>query len=380
MKSKSTDKSVSAVKTVNTRAPKKASGLLVALTALLFLNVACSDPFPVSGSFRYKSLSSTVEVPDDGSNDGLPPDDGSEEPTEPSAPTCDSELAAKLELSTQVQMNWYATHGGRIPTPANRARFIPGTNGRIIVLIHGFLSSPLWMGDLAESFSKEGFSVLMPLMTGYGAGPKEANNSTIEDWRASVVEAVDLAKSCYSDVNVVAHSLGAAIITDELVNRGRTGISRVALIAPYFRTGYSNLSVMTEALRLTTDDLSVEGIEDAIGLDPYEYLPIERPYPGEPDAFLPLIALDRVIDMAGLFEQPIQNRVSIPMFYALSHEDSAINNAFAGRYATIAFTSPDLLYYPRAARVGHGIHRRVENRYYDVLVERLMQHLSVQAP
>ncbi len=379
MKSQTTFKSVSGVKTVDTRSPKKAPSLVLALTALLFLNVACSDPFPVSGSFRYKSLSSTVVIPDD----GLPPDDQTEEPTEPAEPpalVCDRELASKLELSTQVQMNWYATHGGRIPTPANRARFIPGTNGRIIVLVHGFLSSPLWMGDLAESFSKEGFSVLMPLMTGYGAGPKEANASTIEDWRASVIEAVELAKGCYSDVNVVAHSLGAAIITDELVNRGRTGISRVALIAPYFRTGYSNLSVMTEALRLTTDDLSVEGIEDATGIDPYEYLPIERPYPGEPDAFLPLVALDRLIDMAGLFEQPVQKRVSIPMFYALSHEDSAINNQFAGRYATMAFTSPDLLYYPRAARVGHGIHRRVENRYYDVLVERLLQHLNAQAP
>ena len=55
---------------------------------------------------------------------------------------CEVETENAVAANRENQMNFYRQHGGTLPLPMHQSAYYRGTNGRAVVLVHGFIASP----------------------------------------------------------------------------------------------------------------------------------------------------------------------------------------------------------------------------------------------
>lgn len=291
------------------------------------------------------------------------------------AASCATQTQELVAAHSEAQMDFYRAHGGRLPIPQNRTTFYPGTNGRAVVLVHGFISAPDSMGDLAKALQAEGYSVIAPLLTGFGDGAQAANAATLEDWRASVRTAILDARHCHQDVSLVAHSLGSALVTMAAVEAQEAEISRIVLLAPYYKAYASWLKYLGDLVALGTDTLELSAAEKYLGVDPYEYFSLDRPAPGEPDAYIPLHTLRRVLELEPIFTEQINRKLKVPALAFLSKADLVVDSDFAAGYLPNRFERVDTVVYEESEGIEHGLHRRDRNPRFDEMVGKILAHL-----
>ena len=65
--------------------------------------------------------------------------------------------------------------------------FLPGTNGKGVLLIHGLTGAPAEMKLVARQLNRRGYSVHAPLLAGHGEDIRTLRRTHWEDWLASVV-------------------------------------------------------------------------------------------------------------------------------------------------------------------------------------------------
>lgn len=73
----------------------------------------------------------------------------------------------------------------------NKSFFFKGNNGKGILLIHGWTSTPYEMRALGEYLNKEGFSVYAPILSGHGTKPEDLENIIWKNWKSDVFKAYD---------------------------------------------------------------------------------------------------------------------------------------------------------------------------------------------
>ncbi len=69
--------------------------------------------------------------------------------------------------------------------------FWEGNNGRAVLLVHGWSSTPYEMRALAEKLHAHGYTVSVPLLSGHGTVPKDLENISWRDWLDDVQKAYD---------------------------------------------------------------------------------------------------------------------------------------------------------------------------------------------
>ena len=80
-----------------------------------------------------------------------------------------------------------------------------------VLLIHGFLGTPVSIKPWAQSLTEEGYTVSAPLLPGHGTSPNALNKTTWEDWYSCVErEFLKLRNEC-ERVFVAGFSMGGAL-------------------------------------------------------------------------------------------------------------------------------------------------------------------------
>jgi carboxylesterase len=110
--------------------------------------------------------------------------------------------------------------------------YFPGTNGRAVLLIHGWTTTPYELRRLGQYLNEKGYAVSAPLLTGHGTKPQDLENVKWEKW----LEDVDLAyaelKKNHEKVYVIGTSLGASL--SSILAGNNPEISGLVLMAmPY---------------------------------------------------------------------------------------------------------------------------------------------------
>jgi carboxylesterase len=109
--------------------------------------------------------------------------------------------------------------------------YLEGTNGRAVLLLHGFIGSPTDYGRLPHLLHERGFTVSAPLLAGHGTDPRDFATTTTEDLLNSAREAWQRLARDYDEVTVVGFSMGGALA---VVLSQELSLKRLVLIAPYF--------------------------------------------------------------------------------------------------------------------------------------------------
>jgi esterase/lipase/flagellar biosynthesis protein FliQ len=82
----------------------------------------------------------------------------------------------------------------------------------VVILIHGFTTSPMEWDVLAEHLRKEDIDFVAPLVFGFGQIKQDSLLSLQkEDWFRQIVDLVDLLAEQYEKISIVGHSMGGML-------------------------------------------------------------------------------------------------------------------------------------------------------------------------
>jgi carboxylesterase len=89
--------------------------------------------------------------------------------------------------------------------------YFSGTNGRAVLLVHGWTTTPYELRRLGKYLHQKGYTVSAPLLTGHGTAPADLENVKWEVWSADVKKAYLKLKEKHEKIYVAGTSLGASL-------------------------------------------------------------------------------------------------------------------------------------------------------------------------
>lgn len=106
-------------------------------------------------------------------------------------------------------------------------------NRRVGVLIlHGFMGSPLSSRPLAESLNRRGLFVHCPLLPGHGQYPNKLSGASHKAWVAEAEEAYHKTRAECDELFIIAHSMGNILAAHVTLKFG--GVKGIAMLAPVY--------------------------------------------------------------------------------------------------------------------------------------------------
>ena len=178
---------------------------------------------------------------------------------------------------------------------------------RGILLIHGLSDAPYSMRDLAHSLSQHGFMVRVILLPGHGTRPGDSVGMKAQQWYRAAEFGLKSLKKDVDKVYLGGFSTGANI-SMTLALRD-SNIDGLALFSPAFKLKWEYPTALA-TLDLFMDWLSDNPIEDYSKYSSFSINSLQQFY----------ITSDRVQK-----EMDKGKRSSIPVFMALSENDSVVN-------------------------------------------------------
>lgn len=112
---------------------------------------------------------------------------------------------------------------------AAEPRFLEGTNGKAVLVIHGFTGYPGEYYELSDQLNKEGYTVSLPLLPGHGRNRQAFKATNWRDWLGHVREEYKKLSSTYSSISIVGLSMGGVLT---LLLSAEFEPERIALLAP----------------------------------------------------------------------------------------------------------------------------------------------------
>lgn len=131
--------------------------------------------------------------------------------------------------------------------PRHQPFRLDGDGSRVAVLVHGFPGTPADMRPLGDALHDAGWSVVAPLLPGFGPEIATLPDRTHSEWRNAIQAAIVEARATHRRVVLVGHALGATLA---LLATEREPVDAQVLLAPYWRFGGSIKSTLWPVLRL----------------------------------------------------------------------------------------------------------------------------------
>lgn len=117
-------------------------------------------------------------------------------------------------------------------TLTNKAFYFPGTNGKAVLLIHGWTSTSYEVRRLGAYLNEQGFTVSAPMLRGHGTVPKDLERVRWTDWLSDLQESYRELKKDHEKVYIGGTSIGSNLAI--LLAEENPDISGLILMAtPY---------------------------------------------------------------------------------------------------------------------------------------------------
>ena len=134
----------------------------------------------------------------------------------------------KTPLSFEAAVQKFQNHAEAIEVShKNNKPFLlsHGKKTRLSVLIlHGLQHGPNHVREIADFFFKEGYNVVVPLLSGHGTKPADLITVKASDWEADFYRAYEIAKAVGEQQVVAGLSVGASILIDRSYYHGFAGV------------------------------------------------------------------------------------------------------------------------------------------------------------
>ena len=122
----------------------------------------------------------------------------------------------------------------------------PSSGTRVGVLVlHGFLGSPLSSRPMAEYLSGQGYFVHCPLLPGHGSYPDKLHGVSSRSWLAEAEEAYQLVRAECDELFIIAHSMGNVLAAHVALKFG--DVRGIVMLAPVIDVPDSRLRLVKYA-------------------------------------------------------------------------------------------------------------------------------------
>jgi carboxylesterase len=119
----------------------------------------------------------------------------------------------------------------RLPYTFTHPSSVTGRRAGVLVL-HGFIGSPISSRPMAEYLNERGLFVHCPLLPGHGQYPDKLRGVSHKEWLAEAEEAHEFARQHCDDLFIVAHSMGNILAAHVTLKFG--GVAGITMLAPVY--------------------------------------------------------------------------------------------------------------------------------------------------
>jgi carboxylesterase len=89
--------------------------------------------------------------------------------------------------------------------------YYKGNNGKGVLLLHGFTSTPYQVKQLGRFLNEKGYTVYAPLFAGHGTEPKDLAKTRHKDWIQSGLDGLNELNERVNQVYIIGTSLGGNV-------------------------------------------------------------------------------------------------------------------------------------------------------------------------
>jgi len=126
-----------------------------------------------------------------------------------------AQLMKQVEDEYKIDYKTFFVAGETKPLESGRSYLIRGRSRGIgVLVIHGYMASPLEVNELAQYLGRQGFWVFAPRLKGHGTSPEDLATRTCTDWIKSVDQGYSIIRNHCRRVIVGGFSTGAGLALD----------------------------------------------------------------------------------------------------------------------------------------------------------------------
>lgn len=288
---------------------------------------------------------------------------------------CDSEIQAAI----QKKMSDFNTIYNSIDSRRGKIRkdngslFLSGTNGKAVIVQHGFVASPFEVLSIANKLNQQGYTVYAPLLIGFGASARVANSISKLDWMNDFSENVQLMKRCYEKVSLVGFSIGATLSLNYAYQHPKD-INSLVLVSPFYDVNLRILEFVDRYVNLFTNEVPIESLyELTLNQDLVAILNHPQFYTQD----FPLVSAIEVIELGKhirkqfLYSKNSKNIAAkgIPNFTVYSKADMTVSQPLVSKLPRALFSKPVVKMIPLANLVPHQVLLPKYNPKIDAVLE-----------
>ena len=105
-------------------------------------------------------------------------------------------------------------------------------DAKAALFVHGFPGTPAEMRLLGRALNDDGWTVLGILLPGFGSDIQNIGHQSVDDWLATITNAVETLAAEHDKVVIIGNSLGAALSVSSAQNSAVEGL---VLLSPFLR-------------------------------------------------------------------------------------------------------------------------------------------------
>lgn len=126
----------------------------------------------------------------------------------------------------------YEVKPERLPYTFAAENALPDGRRVGVLVLHGFMGSPLSSRPMAEYLNRKGLFVHCPLLPGHGTYPSALHGAKRQSWLAEVEEAYQTARRHCDELYIIGHSMGNILGAHVALKFG--GVQGMAMLAPVY--------------------------------------------------------------------------------------------------------------------------------------------------
>jgi carboxylesterase len=124
----------------------------------------------------------------------------------------------------------------------NQPFYFKGGNGKAVLLIHGWTSTPYEVRRLGAYLNENGYTVYGPMLRGHGTVPRDLEDVKWTDWLTDVSVAYDKLKSNHEKIYVAGTSIGGSLAV--ILAKKKPEMSGLILMAMPYKLKFEPLVMM----------------------------------------------------------------------------------------------------------------------------------------
>lgn len=123
----------------------------------------------------------------------------------------------------------------------NQPFFFVGNNGKGILLVHGWTSTPYEVRRLGKYLNENGYTVFGIQLSGHGSVPKDLENVKWQDWLGDVQQGFEELKKTCNEVYIGGTSIGGDLAL--IFAQQQKNIAGLVVMATPYKMRYESLGL-----------------------------------------------------------------------------------------------------------------------------------------